>query len=750
MKYLDKIKKFVIHPICIQVIFLILFISIYLILHRILNVLEVPSNLSNILTEFKRLLETFIIIIFLGTLIGLIAELRKADTLLLYRKIYEEFVIILILSLMLYIFEKEGKLTVFILAVSVILYSFIVLRTGDRAIFGIIREKYEEKFKKIPYVDETNKIFKDALKAAIFSMYLQRQKEEIIESVRAPDDLLDEFNPCTGKPNLFDYISPENEEHRKIIEKVIIDVMNKDRVLKILRKKRSKWSSEDREKLSEVFMELARNTENKDPHLASYCRQLAKCVYWRKFYDLIEDNLINEKECFSIGDEKNHHLCYPKDSLIKRYMTTEDQNVLGDIIEVEKDDDTFYHKIEFKDYPNIHLLNNKYIKVETSSKQPKAIIFAPQFKEFSASYGQLWITKEAVNKRVLEYMMTLGGAYLLNSDWFPLEVHEKNNELPKFYLQHPFQEKVVIEVLNHQNYTYPSEIIKNWKRWMTSNVKNKERRFIWIREGVQPVANKIKITKDTKDIVDHLKVHYNNIGIKLEEEFITKLDSLEDSDNSYLLFFQIHEQCVRTPTTAILIITAEEEDSHSKLFELTEEFAKGQEDLKKIFNGLKEGILELCGYEELWKEGVDFKLWLSEPENWMKRGILGIIWREVMCCYALLKIINYYLKSEQYQEKLTYRKREDLKLSKEEIYDFLEFEYLDWLEKAIETISSHNKDIEKLVGNGKVQEFLTEIKSILTKLINVNSYAFIEDDNLRERIEGIISIINKGLEKGGK
>ena len=82
--------------------------------------------------------------------------------------------------------------------------------------------------------------------------------------------------------------------------------------------------------------------------------------------------------------------------------------------------------------------------------------------------------------------------------------------------------------------------------------------------------------------------------------------------------------------------------------------------------------------------------------------------------------------------------REDLRMSKEEIYDFLEFEYLNWLKEAVTTIKNNKSRIEEHVGNGYVQEFLNETKKVLESLMEVA-----ELENLKKKIGEILKIISK-------
>jgi len=632
---------------------------------------------------------------------------------------------------------------------------------------GKHKEKFSEKLKK--YLDplfqgilgksknlEEDLYFRDEWEVAIFALYTHLAIKEIIESVRAIDDLPTKFDPCKGEPNIIGYLQPESEEDRKFLKNIISDAMNKSDKLRILKKEELKEEEGDREKLSEIFKEAGEKI-NRNPLLSSYCTQLAKCVYWKKFYKLLKgemsgNNILELGGNTCIRFEKNFEEKDKDKFKLRRRVTSEERNILQYIIEVKKDKYS-YHIVEFDEYPNLYLLEKQYKKYLTTSEErsilqdiikkekelPKyPIVWAPQFGEnFKTKYGDLWITKEVIEKGVLEYMMTLGGAYLLTQEgeWFWSEARDKKF---KFFIQHPFQEKVVVEVLNHQNYAYPSEMIRNWKKWK-AEIGSKDR-FIWIRESVQPVVNKIKITKE---VANALKKHYENIGVKIEEGFKEGLEKLADEGKGVILFFQIHEQFVRTPTTAILIIILEKNEkaneNSSRLFQITEKFAERQERLKEVLEGLKSGEIKINGeYKELWKGDNDFEWSLSDPTKWINKGVLGIIWRELKCCYALLKIINYYLTSERYKEKLTRRMREDLRMSKEEIYDFLEFEYLNWLKEAVTTIKNNKSRIEEHVGNGYVQEFLNETKKVLESLMEVA-----ELENLKKKIGEILKIISK-------
>lgn len=749
MKYLRNIKiKPEIIPICILLVLLIFFNIIYYFLHGFLNFQNWLVELSRV-EIVKTVLETLIILTFIGFLISIgVFVVKKRVSFLLFEKIYEEFATILVISLIIYIVveKKETKDIIMpILAVIIIGYSIFIMWLGNRSISIIIQNKYKAEIEKIG--SEIKEHFENIWASSSFFIYLQQQIRAIIKSVRAPDDILDEFNPCVGEPNLFDFIKIEKEEHKEILEKIILAKIDEDPVLKILRKSNNQWGPKNRKDVAGKFIDVAKEFKNlHQDDLANYCIQLAKCVYWNNFYE-IRPNPPNKefREIFEIQDKDKNKIYYREKMeghdvvYYSRHVSISDKDVLSDI-EIEFDKERYHYIMKFREYPNIYLLNKT---IEINDVDSNAVIFKPQFiEEFKATYGELWITAEAVKEGALEYLMTLGGAYLLKEDWFPIKSG-------KFYIQHPFQEKVVVEVLNHQNYAYPSEMIRNWKKWMDKFESREDRgRFIWIRESIQPVVNKIKITEN---IIKSFKNHYENIGIKIEEidkNFEKKLNELKDK--GYLLFFQIHEQFVRTPTTAILIISAEnEEDDCSRLFRLTEEFARRQEILKEIFDslGAKNEELRMNDkiYRKFWEEWNEKEHNFSDPETWIKRGVLGIILREVKCCYALLKIINYYLNSEEYKEILKEEDRKDLKLSKEEIYNFLDREYLPWLLSAVKKIVKNENGINDIIAkNGiKVKDILEEISKFLSKMIDENSLAYIEVSYLREKIKEILAEVSK-------
>ena len=748
MQYLCNIKiKPEIIPIFILFVLFIFLIIIYYFLYGFLNFQNWLVELSGV-NIIKITLETLIILTFIGFLISIsVFIVKKKVSLLLFEKIYEEFATILVISLIIYIVveNKETKDIIMpILAVIIIGYSIFILWLGNRSISIIIQNKYKAEIEKIG--SEIKDRFENIWASTSFFIYLQQQIRSIVKSVRAPDDILDEFNPCVGDPNLFDFIKVEKEEHKEILEKIILTKIDEDSVLKILRKNNKQWNLKDRKKVADKFIEVAKKFKksHKDD-LANYCIQLAKCVCWKNFYEISPNPPNKEfKKIFEIGDRDMNRIFYREKMedyevvYYSRHISISDKDVLSDI-EIEFDKERYHYIMKFREYPNIYLLNKV---IEINDIDSNAVIFKPQFIDnFKTTYGNLWITVKAVEEGALEYLMTLGGAYLLKEDWFPLKGG-------KFYIQHPFQEKVVAEVLNHQNYAYPSEMIRNWKKWM-DKFKNKEDRdrFIWIRESIQPVANKIKITEN---IIKSLKDHYKNIDIEIEKinkNFDKKLHELKDK--GYLLFFQIHEQFVRTPTTAILIISAEKEDDCSRLFRLTEEFARRQEILKEIFDSLGDKNEELKMddkiYRKFWEEWNEKEHNFSDPETWIKRGVLGIILREVKCCYALLKIINYYLNSEEYKEILKEEDRKKLKLSKEEIYNFLDREYLPWLLSAVKKIIKNENKINDIIAkNGiQVKDILDEISKFLSKMIDENSLAYIEVSYLREKIREILAEVSK-------
>jgi len=89
--------------------------------------------------------------------------------------------------------------------------------------------------------------------------------------------------------------------------------------------------------------------------------------------------------------------------------------------------------------------------------------------------------------------MTLGGAWLLEDSF----IYDGSHEIA-FFIQHPFQEKVLAEVMNLQNLKYPYEMIRHWYKWVETKEQNKVN-FTWIRESVQPVCNVVRITDNLKN-----------------------------------------------------------------------------------------------------------------------------------------------------------------------------------------------------------------------------------------------------------
>jgi hypothetical protein len=157
--------------------------------------------------------------------------------------------------------------------------------------------------------------------------------------------------------------------------------------------------------------------------------------FLKNFFDCINDN---ENEIYKLGD----FLCYEQMAIVKSFIFSKIKN------------------------GNMTILS-------------------------TGNFSKDKITERQIESNTLEYLSTLGGAWLLDSskenvreDWIKI-FHDKPDF--KLFIQHPFQPKVVLEVIRRLNIEYPTEMIRVWKTFKNKHKVGK--RIIWAREYFNPVAN---------------------------------------------------------------------------------------------------------------------------------------------------------------------------------------------------------------------------------------------------------------------
>ena len=436
-----------------------------------------------------------------------------------------------------------------------------------------------------------------------------------------------------------------------------------------------------------------------------------------------------------------------------------DKNCLRDIGLLEN--------IKFKDAPNIHFLR-ELIKKEDEQND---FIVPQDYEEFYSkikSYENLWFTKKAYETGELKIIMTLGGAWLLEDEFL---YNNKNSDVIMF-IQHPFQEKVLAEVLNWQNPKYPYEMIRHWYKW---HEKNRPFKFVWIRESIQPVGNIIKISGNQLN-----EKWKKSEGKKAYLDLIQK--ELELEDNDILIQFQVHDHFVRTKTTAVQLVSKDVNSSLAKIikpfisrqliiniildnlvkldqnginkllesFDIEELIEKsqvqevvgmlrsvfGEQPIEKfcinrrISTNLEPSLKELTEFRYINNILKDWSNWIKNINMWVSYGTsepfgvinpFAILLRELKCAETLLKIINCYLKKTGWDSVDDPTKLEDEKrhkslfliFSKYSILLFLNDEYGDIIKENPEIVVEKLKKISKLWGVELYPKDQEDIKEFL-------------------------------------
>lgn len=478
-------------------------------------------------------------------------------------------------------------------------------------------------------------------------------------------------------------------------------------------------SSEAKRSLSEKLLDLATDNRDFDSTFHYYCLYL-----WKHTYGIIDSFNIREKlrklritkEDFRIKDfgkevsnkEFSYVVNFPIycDETIKRCKKLK-LNLNYDIL-----------KAGFKDTPNVHLLKNL---VDYSDEKYLIPQLRDEYWTEIKEYGNLWFTKEAYEAGALDLIMTLGGAWLLKDDF----IYKGDHDVA-FFIQHPFQEKVLAEILNLQNPRYPFEMIRHWYKWKES--EDNKVLFIWIRESVQPVGNIIKVTKNIEEKLSSGEKKYCWNIIK---------EKLGVKEGELLLQFQVHDHFVRTRTSAVQLIAK----SNSKLIDIVEKFLARQIALAEIFGYKteKEKVLKLLkGSFPTIKESVDsinnnvryslekiqtdLKItnWFVHPEKWVSYGekeafkVLNpsaILLREIYVANLMLKVIDCYIKqTEEKSSNKTDVTKINLLFSKYSILSFLYEHYfneISWIKRA-----GNDIDIKENISDEDLEILRRELEDL--------------------------------------
>ncbi len=369
--------------------------------------------------------------------------------------------------------------------------------------------------------------------------------------------------------------------------------------------------------------------------------------------------------------------------------------------------DYFEYLDTFNDSPSIHFLKN----LADNHKEEYII---PQFDARISNiidYNQMWFSKKVYEAGALKILMTLGGAWILKEDSF---LYKKGREDFAMLIQYPFQEKVLAELMNLQNLKYPYEMIRNYSKWLENGKKVK---FVWIRESIQPVCNVMKLNRTLLDMLE--KELEENHGVYWN--YVKERISAEEGD--VFTQFQIHDQFVRTRTTAVQILP---KTKQSTLSEIIEKFTVRQlvlkeilenEDITDILETLKELYPNIENTKKQTEKTLKFDLhdsmitelknpvWLTHPDKWIRYGEskpfevlnpLLILVREFYIADLMLKIIDCYIK--MFKKEGRYLECFYLLLSKYSILWFLD-EHYEFRDKSDKILQNIKENIIKNVKN---------------------------------------------------
>jgi len=325
------------------------------------------------------------------------------------------------------------------------------------------------------------------------------------------------------------------------------------------------------------------------------------------------------------------------------------------------------------------------------------------------------ITKLLIEKNSLKFLVTLGGAWLLHD--FELKEEwknefKRNNEF-EIFIQHPFQPKVVLEVLNKTNIKYPAEMIMNWNALESLGFTGKK--AFWCREYFIPVSNATKRTD--QDIREFWLERYDQavrtnitggwINVKATQSW--KFD-LIDKDEQDLLKEQKYRYFLHHFPTFQEIKVKDK----SNIEGLVDIFLEKQKNISEILyrtdednfyiNIYKVNLLDNKNIDVLDLKKIDTKYFdqnnqglLWDTDRWHGIGLINLIRFETYWANILVNLLILYRDSESI--KLIDEQRNILIGTLEIIKEYIFNHYYEEIFQFIENINKTNLKIDEKVKN---------------------------------------------------
>ena len=299
-----------------------------------------------------------------------------------------------------------------------------------------------------------------------------------------------------------------------------------------------------------------------------------------------------------------------------------------------------------------NILSNDQLSASSSTvakSDESHIMDIPQFTR-DLSIKETMPSLAAAKKGVLGWKATGGGAWIITQGLVGSFGCDESRPFFKEWLiffDSPFQEKVFLEILTHQNYHYAWEILRNridFQIHYRRGSKGKSKvHLLWSREPFQAVGSMFHVDDSVRDIFSEK----------------TCIDNLCQDFDICIMQNRLN-QLIRGPVNSVTFVFAERSKKLSPIPSITYDFFLRQrmfDLISRSFSSgdiLKSGELNDLCYRINWLRPLSpwattinpdfYSHSFSNPTTWNQPGFLDLIVKEAKCAYSLIRIMSLYMR----------------------------------------------------------------------------------------------------------